>query len=285
MSPERLQFLNKLKVRKCAPKTIYNYEQALLRLAMHYKKSPLDMSAEEIEKYLLYELEVEKLAPATVNLHIGAFKKFFELMAPHSTVMKSIGKVKDVKKLPSVVTSDEIARMVECAVNLKHRAMIELIYSSGIRLHECINLRPCDIDGKNMLVHVVRGKGEKERYTIISAHALKTLRDYYIRYRPKLYLFEGPRHKQYSLRTVGKVVDNAAKRAGIIKKVTPHTLRHSFATHLLEQNVNLCTIQKLLGHSSIKTTTIYTHVSNATITNIVNPLDLALTEGRKRRAA
>ena len=223
MSPERLQFLNKLKVRNCSPKTIYNYEQALLRLAKHYNKSPLAMSSDEIEKYLLHELEVEKLSPATVNLHIGAFKKFFELMAPHRTVMKPIGKVKDVKKLPSVLTSDEIARMVECADNLKHRAMIELVYSSGIRLSECINLRPCDIDGKQMLVHVVRGKGEKERYTIISAHALQTLRNYFIKYRPTTYLFEGHGHTHYGLRSVGKVIDKAAKRAGIIKKVTPHT--------------------------------------------------------------
>jgi site-specific recombinase XerD len=206
-------------------------------------------------------------------------------MAPHSTVMKTISKVKDVKKLPSVLTTEAIARMVRCTDNIKHRAIIELLYSSGIRLNECINIRPCDIDGKNMLVHVVRGKGEKERYTIISAHALQTLREYFIKYHPKMYLFEGPKHKQYCNRSVGKVVDSAAKRAGIIKKVTPHTLRHSFATHLLEQNVNLCTIQKLLGHSNIKTTTIYTHVSNATIINIVNPLDIVLSQRKTRRAA
>lgn len=285
MSPERLQFLNKLKVRKYSPRTISNYEQALLQIARHYKKSPLDISTDEIEKYLLYELEVKKLSPATVNLHIGAFKKFFELIAPHSTVMKPISKVKDVKKLPSVLTTEAIVRMVKCTDNLKHRAIIELLYSSGIRLGECIDLRPNDIDGKSMLVHVVRGKGEKERYTIISAHSLQTLRDYYIRYRPQQYLFEGNGHKQYSPRSIGKVVGRAAKRAGITKNVTPHTLRHSFATHLLEQNVNLCTIQKLLGHSNIKTTTIYTHVSNAVISNITSPLDLALTKGKKRRAA
>ena len=285
MSPERLQFLNKLKVRKCSPRTIYNYEHALLGLAKHYNKSPLDTNTDEIEKYLLYELEVRKLAPATVNLHIGAFNKFFELMVPHSTVMKPISKVKDVKKLPYVLTADEIADMVRYTYNIKHRAIIELLYSSGIRLNECINIRPCDIDGKSMLVHVVRGKGEKERYTIISAHAIQTLRDYYIRYRPKQYLFEGTGHKQYCRRSIGKAVDSAAKRARIIKKVSPHTLRHSFATHLLEQNVNLCTIQKLLGHSSINTTTIYTHVSNANIINIVNPLDLVLSQGKKRRGA
>lgn len=285
MSPERLQFINKLKVRKYSPRTIYNYEHALVEIASYYNKSPLDLSSDEIEKYLLYELEVKKLSPATVNLHIGAFKKFFELMAPHSTVMKPISKVKDVKKLPSVLDSESIVRMVKCTDNLKHRAIIELLYSSGIRLSECIDLRPKDIDGKNMLVHVVKGKGGKERYTILSAHTLQTLRDYYICYHPQDYLFEGRGHKQYSPRSIGKVVGRTAKRAGITKNVTPHTLRHSFATHLLEQNINLCTIQKLLGHSNIKTTTIYTHVSNAAITNITSPLDLALTKGKKRGAA
>ncbi len=285
MSPERLQFINKLKVRRCSPKTIYNYEHALVQISRHYNKSPLDMSTDEIEKYLLYELDVRKLSPATVNLHIGAFKKFFELIAPDSTVMKPISKVKDVKKLPSVLTTEAIVKMVNCTVNLKHRALIELLYSSGIRLTESVDLRLGDIDGKNLLVHIVQGKGGKERYTIISAHALQTLRDYYIRYRPQQYLFEGWKHKQYSPRSVEKVVGSAAKRAGIIKNVTPHTLRHSFATHLLEQNINLYTIQKLLGHASIKTTTVYTHVSNAVISNITSPLDLALSKGKKRRVA
>lgn len=285
MSPERFRFINVLRARNFAPKTIYNYEQALIKLARHYKKSPLGMTTEEIEKYVLYLLEVEKLAPATINLYIGAFKSFFAIVEPTNNVMKSIGQVKNAKKLPIVLTVEETAKMVEYTDNIKHRAMIALLYSSGIRLSELVNLRPCDIDGKNQLVHVVRGKGGKERYTVISDHALKTLRDYYIRYRPQMYLFEGPRHKQYSLRTVGKVVAKAAKRAGILKNVTPHTLRHSLATHLLEQNINLCTIQKLLGHSDVKTTTIYTHVSNATITNITNPLDIALTKGKKRRAA
>jgi len=283
MSPERLQFIDKLKVRNYSPRTIQNYEQALLRLAKHYNKSPLHMSAEEIENYLFHVLEVEKLEPATINLHIGAFKKFFSLMAPDSTVMKSIDKLRDARKIPSILTSEEIMQMIFHTHNLKHRAIIELMYSSGIRLQECITLRPCDIDGKNHLVHICwgEGKGRKERYTIIGKHALKTLRRYFVNYRPKITLFEGPHHKQYSKRSIEKIVGNAAKRAGIKKNVTPHTLRHSFATHLLEQNVNLCTIQKLLGHASIKTTTIYTHVSNAAISKVTNPLDLAFTEKKK----
>ena len=282
MSLLRSAFLNKLKARNYSPKTIANYEHALMRLALHYNKSPLNLSSDEIERYILHALEVEKLAPATINLHIGAFKSFFSLMAPDNNIMKTIGKLKNVKKLPTVLTINEISRMINQTDNLKHRAMIEVLYSSGIRLHELINLRIKDIDGKKRLVHVTSGKGGKERYTIISNHALLTLRDYFIRYRPHNHLFEGPKHKQYSRRSVGILLDMAARRASISNKVSPHTLRHSFATHLLEQNVNLCTIQKLLGHSSIKTTTIYTHVSNAAITNIASPLDLAF---NKRRAS
>jgi site-specific recombinase XerD len=285
MSPERLQFINKLKARGYSKKTLCNYEQALMRLAKHYNKSPLNISADEMERYIVHVLETEKLSPATVNLYIGAFNKFFKLMAPHSDVMKSIGTVRKEKKIPFVLTIDQVARIVLCAADIKYRAIIELLYSSGVRLTELTNLHPCDIDGKNNLVHVVHGKGKKERYTIISAHALQTLREYFIVYRPTTYLFEGHNHRQYSIRSVERVVDKAAKLAGITGKVTPHTLRHSFATHLLEQNVNLCTIQKLLGHSSIKTTSIYTHVSNAVISNIISPLDLALVKIEKRRTA
>jgi integrase/recombinase XerD len=278
MSPERLQFIKKLKLLNLSPKTIRNYEHALIRLAKHNKKSPLLMSSWEIEDYLLHELEVKKTAPSTLNMYIGAIRKFFALMAPQSGIMASIGRLKEDRKLPAVLSGDEIAEMVRRTTNLKHRAVIELLYSSGLRLGELVNLRPCDIDGNNRLVRVVRGKGGKQRYSIISEHALKTLRDYYLKYRPKEFLFEGFNDKQYCFRSVGKVIRNASQRAGISKNVTPHTLRHSFATHLLEQNVNLHTIQKLLGHASIKTTTIYTHVSNATITNIVNPLDLTLSK-------
>ena len=227
MSPERLPFIKKLKIRKFSPRTVINYEQALVRLAKHYNKSPLKMSTEEIEDYVLHALEVDKLSPATVNLHIGAFKTFFHLVKPQSTVMDPIGKLKNMKKLPCVLTATEIAAMSRCTKNLKHKSMVALLYSSGIRLSECLDLRPCDIDGKNKLVHVVQGKGAKERYTIISTHALQTLRQYYGTFRPKLYLFEGRGHEQYARRSIGKVVDAAAKRAGIKKKVTPHMLRKS----------------------------------------------------------
>ena len=143
-----------------------------------------------------------------------------------------------------------------------------------MRLQECVDLKIKDIDSEKMLVHIYHGKGGKERYTVLSNTVLKTLRKYYEAYHPHYYLFEGRNNNKVSPRTIDNAIKKASKRAGITKPVSPHTFRHSFATHLLEQNVNLRVIQKLLGHSNIKTTTIYLHVSNMAITNITSPLDM-----------
>lgn len=277
MSPEHVAFINKLKVRRYSQRTLSNYESIITQLEKHYNKSLLVLTTSDIEKYLLHLLDVNRFLPATVNLHIGAIKTFYSLIAPSCTIMNGISKVRNRKKLPQVLTVEEVAKLISCTKNIKHRALLGLLYSSGIRLRECVELKPTDIDGKKCLVHVAKGKGNKERYTIISKHALTTLREYYLQYRTKVYLFEGSRvGTPYSARSVGKIVDKAAIMARINKNVSPHTLRHSFATHLLEQNVNLRTIQKLLGHSNVNTTTIYTHVSNVTISNVVSPLDHAL---------
>jgi site-specific recombinase XerD len=284
MSPERELFINRLRVRNYSPKTVTNYEQALVKAAKFLKKSPLNMTGKEIEQFFLHEIKVEKLAPATVNLHISAFKTFFNLVDPESKVMEYISKVKHVRHLPIVLTSNEVSALILATRNLKHRAIIEILYSSGVRLQECIDLRVKDIDSEKMLVHIHRGKGGKERYTVLSKRALKTLRKYYKAYHPHSYLFEGRNNNKVSPRTIDNVIKKASKRAGITKPVSPHTFRHSFATHLLEQNVNLRVIQKLLGHSNIKTTTIYLHVSNMAITNITNPLDILNKEYEGRAA-
>jgi site-specific recombinase XerD len=148
-----------------------------------------------------------------------------------------------------------------------------LLYSSGVRLQECLNLRPVHIESDRMKVRVEQGKGRKDRYTILSKRALEELRTYYRAYRPKAWLFEGSGGKQYAARSLGKVVTNAAHKAGFAKCVTPHTLRHSFATHLMEAGVPLPVIQKLLGHTSIKTTMIYLHISESLQERTHSPLD------------
>lgn len=274
MSPERKLFLDRLAVRNYSTKTIRSYEQALLKLATFHNKSPIKMDRYEIEAFLLHELKVEKLAPATVNLHIGAFKTFYKLVMDDSRIMEDVKAVKVIHKLPTILSSAEVGALLRVTENLKHRSMIEILYSSGIRLAECANLTLSDIDKKNMLLHVEQGKGRKERYTLLSKSALETLTSYFYGYAPHHYLFEGRNHHKISPRMINMAVTQAAYRAKIGKTVTAHTLRHTFATHLVEQNVNLRVIQKLLGHSNIKTTTIYAHVSNAVISNIPNPLDI-----------
>ena len=191
--------------------------------------------------------------------------------------MKNISSMKVPETLPIVLTEAETAKMLEVAatINIKHRAIIEMLYGSGIRLEECIDLKPCDILSTEMLVHIRSGKGRKERFTLLSERALITLREYYRQQRPKVFLFEGyVPGKQYSKRSVENIVSAVAKKAGIDKPVSPHVLRHTFATHLLDNGTDLRIIQKLPGHADIKTTTIYTHVSTQSIRRVRSPHDL-----------
>lgn len=169
--------------------------------------------------------------------------------------------------------------MIEKTDNLKHKCILMMLYSAGLRRSELLELVPTDIDSENMRILVRDAKGSKDRYTILSVQALKMLKLYYKMYKPRHYLFEGAPANAYSAESVVKVVKEAALRAGVKKNVTPHMLRHSFATHLLEDGVDLRYIQSLLGHSSTKTTEIYTHITQKGIEKIKNPLDnLGLTE-------
>jgi site-specific recombinase XerD len=178
------------------------------------------------------------------------------------------------KKLPLVLSKEHILQIIENTNNIKHRCIVSLLYSSGLRRSELINLKISDIDSSRMLIRVQDAKGSKDRYSLLSNTALKDLRAYYKQWKPKVYLFESPKGEKYSPNSVGKIVTNAAIKAGINKRVSPHTLRHSFATHLLENGTDLRYIQLLLGHSSTKTTEIYTHVAKSSFNSIKNPLDL-----------
>jgi len=177
------------------------------------------------------------------------------------------------RKLLKVISKKEILSIIGHTNNIKHRCIIELLYGSGLRRSELVNLKLGDVDSERMLLRVESSKGGKDRQTLLSKTALLNLRTYYREWQPKHYLFEGQKGQKYSGESVLKVVKNAAKKAGIRIRVTPHVLRHSFATHLLESGVDLRRIQVLLGHGSSKTTEIYTHVATNTFENIKNPLD------------
>jgi site-specific recombinase XerD len=273
MTRLRRDYIRRLELKRFSEHTISTYVGVVARLGQFHNRSPLSLTTREIRDFLYYELKVRKLGASTINQHIGSLKNFYKLMPPDSGVMKDISAMKNPSKLPVVLTREETAALLGAVKNIKHRAIVELMYSSGVRLAECVELVPADIQRNNLLLRVRRGKGEKERYTIISTRALETLGAYYRAARPRKYLFEGRGAQQYGRRSIGKIVSDGAKRAGIAKRVSPHTLRHTFATHLLESGVSLRVIQKLLGHRSIKTTTIYTHVSNQCISNLTNPLD------------
>ena len=172
-----------------------------------------------------------------------------------------------------VLSEEEVVRILKNVENLKHKAILMMIYSAGLRISECVNLKIKDIDSVRMQVRVEQAKGKKDRYTLLSTKALIVLRQYFTKYKPKLYLFEGQFGEQYSARSIQAVFQEAVKKAGILKRVTVHSLRHSFATHMLENGTNLRYIQSLLGHSNSKTTEVYTHITTKGFEQLKSPMD------------
>ena len=177
-------------------------------------------------------------------------------------------------KIPIILSKDEARKLIESTNNIKHKCIVGLLYSAGLRRSELLNLKIFDIDSSRMLIHVRGAKGNKDRFSLLSKTILEDLRIYFKEWRPKEYLFESINNGKYSENSVSKIVKNASIKAKLKKRVTPHTLRHSFATHLLEAGTDLRYIQILLGHNSTKTTEIYTHVATSSFNSIKNPLDL-----------
>jgi site-specific recombinase XerD len=207
------------------------------------------------------------------NQCINGIKKYLEYKAIDIESLE-LKRPKKEKKLPVVLSMEEVKCIISSTHNLKHKTLLSLIYSAGLRIGEAISLKATDIDSKRMLIHIKGAKGKKDRYTLLSSSFLDLLRKYYRQYRPTDFLFEGLNKKQYSTTSAQKVLKRAVDSAGIKKHITLHTLRHSFATHLLENGTDIRYIQELLGHSSPKTTMIYTHVTQTSIRNIKNPFDI-----------
>lgn len=206
------------------------------------------------------------------NQCINGIKKYLEYTnTPFENF--DIERPKKERKLPEVLSKEEIKDILDSIQNLKHKTLLTLIYSAGLRIGEALNIRINDIDSRRMIFHIKSAKGKKDRYTLLSNNFLELLRLYYKTYKPKEYLFEGQKGGTYSTSSAQNILKKAAKISNIIKPITLHTLRHSFATHLLENGTDIRYIQTLLGHSSPKTTMIYTHVSETSIRNIKNPFD------------
>lgn len=204
---------------------------------------------------------------------VGAVKLFYSHYAGHAMKISSLERPFKEKRLPDVLSRDEVKNVLKATGNLKHRALLSLIYSCGLRIGEVLNLKLKDLDKKRKLIRIEQAKGRKDRYVPYSEKIMRLLREYYIHFKPKIYLFEGQFGGQYSERSAALVLKGCVLRCRLRKRVTLHTLRHSYATHLLEGGTDLRYIQEILGHSSPKTTMIYTHVSSRKLSEIPSPFD------------
>ena len=261
-------YLEKLELKKYAPNTARIYISCFEAFMRFYPDAPLDnIDENDIRKYLLF-LVRKGCSDSYVNQAINSIKFYYEIVRGMPNRFYAIERPRKSKKLPEVLSVEEVQNLLAQINNIKHQCIVGLLYSSGLRRSEVLALRPQDIDSKRMLLRINQGKGNKDRYTILSPTLLKDLRKYYKRYQPRTFLFESPNGKAYSPTSVVNIVSRAALRAGITRRVTPHMLRHSFATHLLDKGTDLRKIQVLLGHNSSKTTEIYTHVAESSFKDI-----------------
>lgn len=264
----------KLVVVRYSHSTISSYIAQFRQFLDFVHPKPLaQLSKGDVLQYHAHLIRTRKVSRSFQNQSINAIKFYLEHVLGHDRQFIQLDRPKKVEKLPEVIHQDEVKAIFGAVRNLKHKAMLVTLYSAGLRMGELLNLRISDIDSAHMRIWVREGKGVKDRMTVLSPLLLQILRVYFKEYRPKEYLFEGPDGGKYSGSSVRKVLSKAVKRSGVKGTVRPHTLRHSFATHLLEHGTNLRYIQELLGHNSAKTTEIYTHVTSQKLDEIKSPLD------------
>ncbi len=261
--------------KRYSPSTIKTYSEALKSFLIFFREKPIgEITNEDVIVYNNEYILKNKLSSSYQNQIVNAIKLFFQTIRDTKMIVDKIHRPKRSKVLPNVLSKEEIKLILNAHSNIKHKMMLSLIYSCGLRRSELINLKPQDIDSKRNIVLLKNAKGKKDRITPLSPIILEMLRNYYNGYKPKIWLFEGQIvGEQYSEQSLQSVLKQALQKAGITKPVTLHWLRHSYATHLLESGTDLRYIQELLGHSSSKTTEIYTHVSTKSIQQIKSPFD------------
>lgn len=254
--------------------TIRTYTVEFSQLLYLLKEKNInELTTEQLKSYLLYCLQTLKLSENQVHNRINAIKFYFEKVLKRPTIVFEIPRPKKPLLLPKVIHIEDVAKMIKQTQNIKHKTMLMLVYGMGLRVSEIVKLEITDIDSKNMQVHIRGAKGKKDRYANLPETVLPFLRNYYKAYKPKKYLFEGQYGEQYSRRSAQQVFKQSLERANINKNIGIHGLRHSFATHLLEQGTDISYIQKLLGHNNIKTTLIYAHVGKKDVKAIKSPID------------
>lgn len=267
--------INTIQLKGYSPNTLRTYKKEFTQF-LHYmgERDAQQCEIITIRDYLLHCINILKLSEATIHSRINAIKFYYEQVLKQPQIFIEIPRPKKPLQLPKVLSMQDVKKLFEATSNLKHNTMLKLCYGLGLRVSEIVNLKIQDIDSQRMQVLIARAKGKKDRYINLPESILPQLRAYYIQYRPKHYLFEGSVGGQYSSRSTQQVFKQAMHKAAIGKDLGIHSLRHSYATHLLEAGTDVRYIQELLGHNDIKTTLIYTSVSNRSLQKIKSPLDM-----------
>ena len=278
MTHLRHVMLEELQRRNFAATTITTYLKAVEQFARYFKCRPDRLNHTHLRTYQVYLLRERKLMPHTVRLHVAALRFFFVKTLKRRYLLDDTPYPKAPRRLPSILSVDEVTQVIDAAASLSHRTMLMMLYSTGMRNAELRHLQVADIDSRRMLIHIRQGKGGRDRFVPLSATLLVTLRAYYRWMRPKTWLFPGTvdgwrADKPITPKVLWEACVVAARRAGLRKRCFPHLVRHSYATHLLESGADLRTIQLLLGHANVRHTVLYLHLSQRHLQAVANPLD------------
>ena len=275
MTPLRQRMLEDMAIRNLADNTQSSYLQQISAYARYFHQAPEDLGPEEIRTYQLHLTQTRMLSASSVSVATGALRFLYKVTLKRAWAIDEIPMPKRPFRLPVILSAEEVMHFLESIGNRKHRAILMTAYAAGLRVSEAIHLKATDIDSQRMMLRVDQGKGRKDRYVMLSPRLLNELRAYWKAVHPTLWLFPGDRPGQPITRTAVELACRKAHRAsGISKPITPHSLRHAFATHLLESGADLRTIQLLLGHRSLATTSRYLKVATTTVCATISPFDL-----------
>jgi integrase/recombinase XerD len=275
MTRLRQRMVEDMQVRNFSPLTQTVYLQHVSLLARHFGKLPELLGPEEIRTYQVYLTNEKKLATSTIRIAVAALRFLYKVTLKRKWAMEEIPVPKKPQKLPVVMSPEEVAHFLECIPNVKHRTILLTCYAAGLRISEAVRLKIPDIDSKRMVLRVEQGKGQKDRYVMLSPKLLEALRDWWRIARPKHWLFPGDAPSQpICMGAVEHACKRARRHCRILKPITPHSLRHAFAVHLLEAGTDVRTIQLLLGHRSLATTARYLQIATTKVCSTSSPLDL-----------
>ena len=277
MAREQLHKFEKfLYLQRVAPKTRVIYLRSIADLSAYHRRSPVELTNDQIQDFLLYCIQEKQLAWSSCNVILSSLKKYYRDFLGRSESEFSIPPRPRSRQLPMLLSRETVARILDALANVKHRALLTTVYGSGLRVSEVVKLRPEHIDSERMQIRVEQGKGRKDRYTVLSQKGLELLRKYWLHEQPKQWLFFGRhRSRPMCVETAQRIYYQAKEKACVTKGRGIHTLRHCFASHALDQGVELFIIKRWLGHTSIKTTTKYLHTSPEQLRKVKSPLDMS----------